>query len=290
MSFFQNPLPWDFQGSWVLGDRQFSPTFKCPANAGRGDEIVCVWNVPPYNLSGNDTDGNTTNTLVIKYAKNDVKSWHTLSINIASGAVSSSAVTQAEIINNLNSNEIFASHFVASYGTFDGTDTKRILIKQRETIARFRFYIANGRAEEKLNFNKKAGVAELPSYFSRHAVGNHATYPDGQSMLVLLDVGDNVDAAVVDNAVDYNNVSLGLDSGDEKADYELLGGRSGIFTFQKNTVDGSDRITQIIEYHAGARAGDLARKINYTYSGANLKPSQITEIPYVLQSADLITP
>jgi hypothetical protein len=76
-----------------------------------------------------------------------------------------------------------------------------------------------------------------------------------------------------------------------KEDWQLLRGRSsGLFTFQKLTVDGSDRITQIIEYPAGALAGDFARKINYTYNGSNTNPSKVTEIPYVLADGDLVTP
>lgn len=91
--------------------------------------------------------------------------------------------------------------------------------------------------------------------------------------------------------VEYNVVTdYGLDYTAMKEDYEHLAGRSGLFNFQNITVDGSDRITQIIEYPAGARAGDFGRKINYTYSGANTKPSQITEIPYQLTSDDLVTP
>ncbi len=289
MSFFQNPLPWDFHGIWVLGDRQLCPEFRCPSNKGRADEHVTAWNAPNYDLSGNDADGDSTDTLVIKYAKNDLKSWFSLSINIATGAVSSSAVTAAEIVANLNANEIFATHFVASITVTENASERRINIKQKAAIGSFRFFIVNGRAEEKLNFNKKAGVAELPGFFGRHTIGNYPTYTDGQSMLILLDTANTVDENIIDNAVDHNGVSLGFSSATVKADYELLRGRSGIFTFQKMTVDGSDRITQIIEYHAGARAGDLARKIAYTYSGANTKPAQITEIPYTLQSGDLIT-
>jgi hypothetical protein len=49
-------------------------------------------------------------------------------------------------------------------------------------------------------------------------------------------------------------------------------------------------LTQIIEYPAGAVAGDFARKINYTYSGGNTNPSKVTEVPYVLSNGDLVTP
>jgi hypothetical protein len=82
----------------------------------------------------------------------------------------------------------------------------------------------------------------------------------------------------------------GLDYTAMKEDYELLGGRSGLFTFKKITVDGSNRITQIIEYPSGAVTGDFAKKTNYTYTSANTNPDQITEIPYQLTANDLVTP
>lgn len=73
-------------------------------------------------------------------------------------------------------------------------------------------------------------------------------------------------------------------------DWELLNGHSDIYRFKKNTVDGSNRITQSIEYNAGATAGDLAIKRQYSYTSTNTNPSQTTEIPYVLTSNDLVTP
>ncbi len=234
---------------------------------------------------------------VIKFAFNDLKTWHSLSVNIASGAVSASAVTPSEIIGNLNNNATFSTYFTASLGNLgaldvsDAIDKNRIVIRQKKSATQFRFYIVNGRAEEKLKFNKKAGVAELPTYFSRHSINSQSTYADGQSALVPLTPGSVlVDAAVIDNAVNAHGISLGLTSGTVQADYQLLKGRSGIFNFQKLTVDASDRITQIIEYHAGAVAGDLGRKIQYTYTGAKTKPDQITEIPLTLSSGDFVTP
>lgn len=73
-------------------------------------------------------------------------------------------------------------------------------------------------------------------------------------------------------------------------DWQLLADRSNTHTFAKITQDGSFRITQIIEYFCGAKAGDMGRKIQYVYTGANTVPDQITTIPYTLTSADLITP
>jgi hypothetical protein len=101
-------------------------------------------------------------------------------------------------------------------------------------------------------------------------------------MLIRLDEGDAEDRAIIE-AAGFDPVAT--------PDWRLLRGRgAGLFTFQKITVDSSDRTTQIIEYPAGAVAGDFARKINYTYSSSNKSPSSITEIPYVLTNADLLTP
>lgn len=74
------------------------------------------------------------------------------------------------------------------------------------------------------------------------------------------------------------------------ADWQLLADRSNTHTFIKITLDGSNRISDIVEYFCGAKAGDMGRKIQYVYTGANTTPDQITTIPYTLTSADLITP
>jgi hypothetical protein len=122
-------------------------------------------------------------------------------------------------------------------------------LKVRAKRARglWKTYISNTSAESKLRFNKKAGVAELPSYFSRHTIANIGEYDGSAGMLIeLSNPVSGVDVAIVDDA--------GLDSSTVQSDYELLAGRSGLFNFQKITVDGSDRITQIIEYPAGSVA------------------------------------
>lgn len=74
------------------------------------------------------------------------------------------------------------------------------------------------------------------------------------------------------------------------ADWQLLADRSNTHTFAKMSLDGSGRITSIIEYFCGAKAGDMARMTQYTYTGANTTPDQFTTIPYTLQAGDLVTP
>lgn len=312
MTYFQNPFASEFRGNWVLGDRQYSLTFSCPANTGRSDELIAAWKEPIglsnsyyYNLSGNDADGNSTNILVIRISiSGDFKNWNNLEIDLTdnsnanlSPAPNASSITPSQIVQILNANPTFSSYFVANLEKFASLRGK-VVIKQKFPVTRMKYFVVNGRAEEVLGFNARAGVAELPSYFKRHRVyGGDASFPsDGTNAIVELSPSNSggtssVDDSVIDNAADHKGISLGFDSSNVREDYELIAGRaSGLFTFQKITVDGSDRITQIIEYPAGAVIGDLGRKINYTYDGANSNPSAVTEVPYVLASGDLITP
>jgi hypothetical protein len=290
MSFYMNPFSSDFTGAWVLSDRKYSIDFKVPRNAGRGDEYVVSYaGNGPFDLSGTDADGSSKGSLVILFALNDPKSWTELVISVA--GASPAATTSTEVVTALNGNALFADFFTASLKDEQGNGQFRITIRQKKQISQFRFYIQKGFAEEVLKFNKFVGVGEIPNYFDRHSVDQRYNFPDSQNQLIDLDpTGSNVDAAVIDGAVDAHGVSKGFDSGTVQEDWQLLKGRAGLFTFQKITVDGSDRITQIIEYQAGAIEGDMARLIAYTYTGANLKPDQITEIPYTLQSGDLVTP
>lgn len=288
MPFFQNPFWDEFQGSWPVGDRQHVPTYVIKGNAGRGKEIVYSWNRAPYNLSGNDGDGNANRYLNIVYCLHNPKNWATLQIDLTAGA----AVTSADVLAALNANTLFRERFTADLGNAnDSGDYKTIRIRSKKPITEFNFYIQNGQAESVIGFNARAGVAELPTHLSRHTIANRFNYADSEGKIIELDpVGSVVDAALIDNAVDARGVSLGYDSGTVQEDWQLLRGRAGIFNFQKITVDGSDRITQIIEYPAGAVAGDQSRKIAYVYTGANTNPSEITEVPYTLQSGDLVTP
>lgn len=290
MPFYLNPFSSDFTGAWVLSDRKYSIDFKVPRNAGRGDEyVVSYGGAGPFNLTGSDVDSNVTANLTIVFALNDPRNWTTLTIAIA--GVTPAATTTGEIVALLNANVLFSDFFIAAVKDDQGNGVYRITIRQKKPISQFRFYIRPGEGEAVLNFNRFVGVGELPGYFERHTIENRFSYPDSQNQVIALDPGSsNVDAQSINGAIDASGVSKGYDSGTVSADWQLLKGRAGLFTFQKITVDGSDRITEIIEYQAGAAAGDMSRKIAYTYSGSNTKPDQITEIPYTLQSGDLVTP
>lgn len=287
MPFFQNPFTADFEGNLVLGDRQHIPKFVVPFNAGRGDEYVTAWVEGPYNLSGNDGDSNPNNVLKFKFSINNFKNWTDLSVTISASSLA--ATTVPEIVTSLEANSTFTSFFNVYEDEKFPSGTSRLVIRQKKPNHQMRFFVVNGRAEEVIRFNQRAGVAEIPEYFARHTVANLWNYTDCAGMLVALNTSLNVDQAVIEEAYDKYGRPLNY-TATEQEDWELLRGRSGSFNFQKITVDGSNRITQIIEYPAGALAGDFARKINYSYTAANTNPDQITEIPYVLQSGDLVTP
>lgn len=280
MSFFQNPFPQEYRGHWVLGDRHHIPTFKCPLNAGRGPTTVVAWNDGPYDLSGNDADGNSADTLVLQFAI-DAKffQWSQLEIDITTQVSDNSDASPHEIVASLANDSQFSSFFTANLD-----DKNKIQITQKQPETRMKFYIVNGRAEEKLAFNARAGIAELPTYFDRHKVVSLMTaaeldsFTDTSNILIPLDTANMVDSSLIDNAVDAKGKSLGFSSSSVSEDYELLEGRSGLFQFT-NVVSG----TETIIYSAGAKVGDLAKRI--VTNGGNT-----FELPHTLKSGDLISP
>jgi hypothetical protein len=83
---------------------------------------------------------------------------------------------------------------------------------------------------------------------------------------------------------------VGLDYTTMLLDWQHLRGRSSHFAFVKNAYDGSSRLTSKLSYAAGAKAGSMGNKTLYTYTGAATVPTTELEIPYVLTTADLLTP
>lgn len=292
MPFFQNPFFDDFKGSILLGDRQHIPDFDVKGNNGRGKEIVYAWNRGPYNLSGNDADGDSRANLQICFSLYHTKNWATLTVDVTSGAASTSAVTGAEIVAALNANTLFKERFVAIVGSYDDVATKNtVSIRSKKSCLEIKFYILNGGAEEALGFNARAGVAELPSFLDRHSIDNRFTYTDSQGLLVKLDPAtSDVAAALIDGAVDYKGVSLGYDSASPKADWQLFAGKSGIFQFSKGPGTGAVSTTETTTtYPSGAKVGDLAKR-TIVQKNAGGAVVATYELPYTLESADLITP
>lgn len=341
MPYFQNIWDAEFQGNLLLSDRQFNMTFRVKGNSPNSSQLMQAWNTGPFNVSS------PNNVLTLNYSFDAGNTFTVLTIDLAAAITTAggtpSAATAYDIVNALNANSTFNALLTAQVNS----DPKGNLYVQIQAIRgreKFKLYISNGGAESILRFNKKAGVAEFPTYFARHTIANKIYYPDSVGMLQQLDpttatgqqiiseagfsysvgvtnssttvtIANTAPFVVGDAVVIYDgtttlsttissitaNTSLTIGTNwtgstekatliDVHADYQLLRGRSGIFNFQNITVDASDRITQIIEYPAGTLVGDLARKINYVYSGSNTQPSQITEIPYTLTSNDLVHP
>lgn len=278
MPFYQNPFGEEFRGSMVTGgERQMSLTFAVPANKTNGNYWQ-AFNAAPYDFS-------TYNTLTIKFAiDQSFKNYATIAINIA--GATASATTADEVIALLNANVTFSDFFTAEKTTYQTGGTAppyTVVIKSKRDKTRIRAYIVNTGAEKIMRFNRYAGVAELPEYYDRHTVDNRFAYADGLGLLVRLDEADAVyDQPIITDA--------GFVVADMQEDWELLRGRTTSFIFRKQTVDGSDRVTEVIEYPAGARVGDLAIKATMTYTGANKTPDTYAEVPHVLESGDLITP
>ncbi len=254
MTYFQNPFAEDYTGIWVLGDRHQSLNFPCPGNAGRGRDLLHAWNNGPYDLSGTDADSNTSATLTIRIAldRDNYKNWADVTVDITASAASTSAVTQSEIATDLNEDPQFAGWLTAQVTFAEGVSKLIIRKNTRFQAGVMKMYVVNGNAEEALGFNARAGIAELPLYFNRHTVASRFDFDLADNILIALDPQDaggasNVDDDLITNAVTAKNVSLGLDPATVQNDYELLKGRSGLFSFKNISVDGSDRITEVIE-------------------------------------------
>ena len=273
MAFFQNVFDQEFQGYLLLADRKLAPTFKVGPNKNLQSRQI-AWNAGPYDLSA---DG----VLSFNFAwDSEFKNWAKVSIDV-SGA-DAGATTAWEVADALNADPMFSSMLVARVTSVPAGDTV-LLDRSSSKRQNFKFYFGNGGAETVLGFNKMAPVAELPAYFARHTIENVKAYEDSTGSLILLDASDTVDQAVIENA--------GFDPAAMQADWQLLRGRApGIFTFHKSTLDGSGRVTEKIEYPAGAVPGDFAKKTKFVYSGASSNPVAVTEIPHVLTSGDLVTP
>jgi hypothetical protein len=348
MPFFINQFDTEFVGVLVLEDRQLSYNFRVKGNSTSGTTVFMAHASETWNMTGNTI-------LTVNYSFDSGQTYTRYSFDCTVGAVNIAAVQAAEIANAMNADATFSALFTASV-TQDKTGANWVLFKSQHKREQWRCYLMNTGAESVLRFNYNAGVAELPTYFRRHAlptnfsgaitaatnvspiaitsanhglvtgrvivvsgvggntaangtwsitntgtntftldgsVGNGAytsstggwtVYftPDSNKLLIELNTTVASDQQIITNAkLNYNIV---------QTDWQLLAGRSGMFTFQKLTVDTSDRITQIIEYQAGASVGDFGRKTTYVYTSTNTHPSQVAEVPYTLTSADLITP
>lgn len=267
MSYFQNVFESEFLGVLLLSDRQYNCTFKVRPNKNTST-LMRAWGTSPFNTVANTT-------LTINISIDSGVTYTALAIPVTSGA----AVSASQIVTDLNADSGFANFFTATLESFAADQKGIVTVRALYPRENFKAYVSNTSAETILKFNRYCGVAELPDYFARHTIANSRSYTDSLACLVEL------------AQPTYNTLitEAGL-STTPKANYELLHGRSGAFNFYKQTVDGSSRITAKIEYPAGAVAGDLAKRTTYSYTAAQTAPDVIAEVPYTLQTADLITP
>jgi len=273
MSFFQNVFDFEFRPTLLGADRQYQVGWKLAANANRSDYMLSG-NAGPFDLSA-------LSVLTINYAYDPAfMNFSSLAISVA--GATPAVTTPEEVITLLNSDDTFSSLFLATLypsTTIAGSPNK-ILIKGKRSRGNFRAYISNTGAEQIIQFNKHAPISELPSYFERYTIDERFNYPKiGPDRVIMLNPADSYEASLID-AAGYNSAS-------PKADWQLLYGQNDAYWFYKRTYVASKLATEI-KYPAGAVAGDLAKKTQYEYSGSDLVA--ITEIPYVLQSGDLVTP
>jgi alpha-tubulin suppressor-like RCC1 family protein len=273
MSFFQNVFDFEFRPSLLGADRQYQMGWKLSANTNRSDYMLSG-NAGPFNLSNG-------NILTINYAY-DVNFINYSALEIAISGITPSAITAQEVISALNSDATFASMFVAILypSSIIPQSPNKILIKASNNRGIFRAYISNKGAEKVIQFNKKAPIRELPSYFSRYTIEKRFQYSTlGPDRILELDSNCPYEASLISAA--------GLDPANPKADWELLQGQNEAYWTYNRTYADSLLVSEI-KYQSGARPGDLAKKIFYTYSGNDLIGQQ--DVPYVLQEADILTP
>lgn len=198
MSYYLNPFN-DYFGYYTVGDSSsFKLTFKVPANKNMGEFFIC-WNSGPFNLT-------TNNILTFNYAFDPVyKNWSSFSVNIA--GVNPAVTTAHEIVAILNANAAFSSWYTASV-----YNLSQIGIRQKRPAVSFRTYISNTGAELELKFNKKIGVADIPSYFEKDTIENRFATDTANNTLIRL--GKVITANTAANPTVCTSTAHGLSNGD----------------------------------------------------------------------------
>jgi hypothetical protein len=288
MPFFQNPFDVDYRRSWLMGDDiHMAQNFKVGAN--KASDPIIAWNADTWDLTA------PYDVLTINFAfDSTLRQFSTRSITV-SGAVPA-ATKAAEVVAALNADPFFGTLFQAyvqnaHIGMAGGSPPPNtVAIKMQRGKQATRVYVSNTGAEVKMRFNKQAGYGQLPTYCMRDTIDNRFAFGDSASTLVYLSL-DPAEVGAAQVAINQQIITeAGLDYTAVIPDWQYANGTSGIFAFKKYAYDGSGRTTTLIEYNAGAKVGDLAKKTTYTYTGANTYPDQVTAYPYTLKTADMLTP
>lgn len=273
MAFFQNPFEFTFNGSLFGIGPQYTISYDIGANRNKSNYIA-AYNLEPYDLSGGAD-------LIFNVAI-DPEMLHFRSFTISLSGLNINAVTAAEIVTSLNSNSDFSEYFTARAIKLNAGDVKSTVLMIAKNRNFFRCYISNVDACFALAINKHAPVRELPDLFQQYAIQNiYSNLNLGSQRILYLDPADSNDAQVITDA--------GFDPLNPTPDWKLLASASPLYTFTKTVYVSGSKIDYQLVYNAGSEAGQMCKKIVYQYDGSN-NIIGLLEIPYILQSGDLITP
>lgn len=273
MAFFQNPFEFTFNGSLFGIGPQYTISYDIGANRNKSNYIA-AYNLEPYDLSGG---ADLTFNVAI-----DPEMLHFHSFTVTLSGTTISAVTAAEVVSSLNSNSNFSEYFTARTIKLNAGDTKYTVLIVAKNRTFFKCYVSNTSACFPLAINKHAPVKELPDLFQQYSIQNIYNYLNlGSQRILYLDPSNPDDAEVITNA--------GFDPLNPTPDWKLLAGSSPLYTFTKTVYVSGSQIDYQLVYHAGSVAGQMCKKIVYQYDGSS-NVIGLLEIPYILQSGDLITP
>ena len=283
MPFFMNPFNQEYKGLFPQVDHHaFSKpliTYTVP-NSKNTSTAMIAWNTEPYNFS-------SLTDLTINYAVNaDFVGFSALTVDV-SGATPG-ATTALEVATALNANTTFTTWFTARAQDVTENNgsqpTQSVLIQSTKQQTQIKAYMDNTGAESLLGFNKNAGIAEIPSVFTKDIITN-SHLENSAGILIELDGTDTaIDRPIIRDFLD-NQVWTNADL---LEDWQMLEGRGGRFVFQINTSNADGQPTDTITWSAGAVEGDMAVRTIQVWSGAtDTVPDEKYEVPHVLSSSDV---
>lgn len=274
MPYFMNVFDQSFVGSMVGSDRQYNVNYSIAPNINRTDCSVS-WSSGPFNLSGGNNIFTINFSLLMGNNPQAEVYYSTVNVTLPN----STAVQATDVINSLNNDPVFPQWFEAFAFPNNNPNPSQIMIRSALDRLSMKFYISNSSAESVLNFNAKAPIKQLPSYYNRFSLENSGIYPDSIAQLLYLNPSVPTDAQKITASGQNPLVVL--------PDWELLKGRVEDYKFEINTFDGLGRVTLTTEFFAGASVADLGKRSYYEYIGSNTTPSAIFTVPYVLQYTDI---
>lgn len=273
MAFFQNPFEFTFNGSLFGIGPQYTISYNIGANRNKSNYIT-AYNVEPYDLS---SGSELTFNIAI-----DPDMLHFASFTVTLNGSNINAITAAEIAASLNADSNFKQYFTAKTIKLLPNDQKNTILIVAKDRLFFRCYVSNTSACFPLAINKYAPVKEMPDLFQQYSVQKIFNYLNlGSQRILYLDPSNLDDAQVITNA--------GFNPLNPTPDWKLLAGSSPLYTFTKTVYVSGSQIDYQLVYNAGAIAGQMCKKIIYQYDGSS-NVIGLLEIPYILQSGDLITP